>query len=1226
MKRLELFLLAGLVLVAAVVASRVEVSTNLLEALPQDGALGRAYADTARFALLDTVLVDVDGRADPASLGAAVDTLGAALAAHPDLWDVRYRVDLADGAALRRAAGPHLITLIPAETLRDRTSAAGIHRALAAAQARLASPAGSMYARLLPVDPLDLGGAFTSAAEALRSDSGVRLVGGHFVDADGTHALLLLQTRGNSLGISKQDPLYTTLEAVLARSPLPAQWLGAPRYAAEARATIETETHRAVAVGLLLVSAIFLMFFRSVRPLVGTLPALAVGAVCAGAMAAVRSPIHGLALAFGGALAGLGVDYWIHLYLHGIKDGVPSTWQARLVSARATMRHLMAAYRISVAATLTSFAALATSSYPAVADLGWIGVGCALGAFLGVVLGGPWLFAALARPGDRVPELAAVGAAPRWLAVLTTAVLTVLAGAAAGVDFDGDPRAMDARAPATAALEAELEKRWDGGGSAALVVAEAGDLDGALEKLSPAVDALDAGAPGVRVQSPLTLLPPPSVRAARAAVVADQARIEADFAAEADAVGFADGGLRAGLRTSLAATAPPTPETWAGTLVADLIGRTVARDPDGTVRVAALLRAITPAALAHAAYEVQLSGAEVSMVDPIALAEEGADRIRTELITRSGIGLLVVIGYMAFRFRDPVRVLAAAAPSLAAVAGTLGSLSVLGIPLTPASGPALVLVLGLAFDQGIFLVEGQGGGQTTFLAARAAIVVALLNAAAGFAGLLSATHPAVFSVGLVICLGITFTALGAFVLTPALLAPAGDACARRWIRRIAVAALALLAFDQVLAVTGRIPPPAVTLDDTTRVEVLSPRERRFGASHLLRDHGMWVARLAGSPVALGQAHAELATEVRTRTDAALYRTFLEKVPNPVVRYALVRGLPFLGNAIAVHSPPEYLEEIAAYAQIGHDPWTWLVPTYTRKLVLHALHDVGQAMVDTPLVGCTGFLAGGPWTADGHWVLARDWDFDGGTPFSEDKAVVAVHRDGALPYVHVSILGLAGVVSGVNAEGIGIALQAAAADAPVRPGAPMIFIARRILETARSLDDVERILNEDNGFVSEAVLAVDGDAGEAAVFEVTPDDVTRIPAGTHLAQSNHLRGPHADDTTNRARMATGTTVPRLTRMDELLNAGPVDLARSITMLRDRGTLPDGDPRSINADIASHGVVIDATARTLTVSAWPAVSGAFVRFRLDALLADHLEGEVVAPPDDPERALRSMAAPR
>ena len=385
---------------------------------------------------------------------------------------------------------------------------------------------------------------------------------------------------------------------------------------------------------------------------------------------------------------------------------------------------------------------------------------------------------------------------------------------------------------------------------------------------------------------------------------------------------------------------------------------------------------------------------------------------------------------------------------------------------------------------------------------------------------------------------------------------------------------------------------------------------------------MWVAHVEGTPEQIGEAGATMSAGIQRRAEASLYATFTDLLPNRFVQYGLARGLPFLGRAIVADSPPEYLRELAAYTQIGEDPWWWLTPVYTRKLMMHALHDVGQAMVGTPLLdGCTGFMAGGDWTVDGHWLLARNWDFGGGAPFSEDKAIVAIHREGAIPFVHVAMLGLAGSVSGVNEAGIAIALQAAASDSPVRPGAPMIFIAREVLENARSLDDVQRILEGRSGFVSEAVLAVDGEHGEAAVFEVTPTDVDRIEVGTHLAQSNHLRGRHAGDGTNTARMEHGTTVERLSRMQSLLDAGPVDIPRAITMLRDRGEgLVDGDERAINADIAAHGVVIDATARTITVGAWPNVAGEFVRFSLADILADRMDGEVMAEADDPERSLR------
>ncbi len=1226
---LALLALLGLSLAFAV---RTEVSTNLLDALPTKGGFAEAYAEAQRFSLLDTILVDVDGSARPEALGEAIDNLGARLEAHPELFSVRYRVTLADAVAIHNAAAPHLAVLVDEGWLRETTTPAGLTVALQAAAARLSGPTGGLVAALLPTDPLDLGSTVTASMQQAGAGEGIAVVGGHFLDTTGTHGLLLVRTKGAAFGTTRASPLYKTLEAELAATPLPARWLGSAKFAAEARETIQSETQVAVGAGIALVAAVFLLAFRSVRPLLGTLPPALLGAGLAGAAASFCSPVHGLTLAFGGALAGLGVDYWIHLYLHAQKDGVGENFATRLAQGREALRHLGGAYAISVLATVTSFAMLVSSAYPAVSDLGLIGIGAVLGALVCVVLVGPLLYASLARPGDRVPSIPLPERVPGWLAAVGIVGLCALAAVAVGVRFDGDPRSLDARTAPTAALEAELDARWMGGATsiptrttphlgttAALVVAEGATLDEALAALSPAVTALSQRAPGVQVQSPLGLLPGPAERQARADAVADVVRIEADFAIAADVAGFDAATLLPGLRATLTATRAPSLTTWAETPLAELLGRTVRVDERGRATVAALLRAMSPEALRHAQYEVELSGADARFIHPAGLAELGAQHIRTELLTRSGLALGLVLLYLAVRFRDPVRVLAAAMPSLAAVAGTLGCHALFGHALTPASGPALVLVLGLAFDQGIFLVEGEQSGRSGFLAARAAILMALANAFAGFAGLLAASHPAVRGVGLVVTLGIASTAFGAFVLTPALLE--NPLTTRRWLRHGAFALVGFFVLDQMLALAGRIPPPSVTLPAVHQLDVRSATDRRFGPHRITRSQGIWVATLSGTPAEIGEAAAHLSGPIRDRAEADLYRTFNRLVPNRFVQYGLARGLPFLGRAIVTDSPPAYLEELAAYTQIGADPWRWLAPTYTRKLMMHALHDVGQAMVGTPMLdGCTGFVAGGQWTADGHWLLARNWDFGGGDPFSEDKAVIAVRRDGAIPYVSVAMMGLAGVVSGVNEAGIGIALQAAASDSPVRPGAPMIFIAREVLDSARSLDEAEAIVRARAGFVSEAVLVVDGEAGEAAIFEVTPDGVERRSAGTHLAQSNHLRGRHAGDTLNVERMAHGTTVVRLDRMQALLDERPVDIGRAIELLRDRGGYPDGDERAINADIAAHGVVIDATARSITVGAWPNVAGEFVTFRLADLLADELDGAIAAGADDPVRSLR------
>ncbi len=1257
--KIRLTVLGLLCAALAVVATRVRVSLDLADALPKDGDAGAAFADVRRFSLLDTILIDVNGEGHtPEELHAAVDALGAKLQTRvgTDLASVRFTYGMKDGIDLARAAEPGLVVLTPEAELEDKLSAAGMQRTLERVRSQLFGPASALAAKQLAHDPLGLGSGFTTRLSSTQA-AGTKLSGGHLLSADGTHALILARAIGAALGTAPDSPIIVHMREDLGASPLPADWIGAHRFAAEASEQIQREVNVAVTTGTIGVLLVFLLSFRSIRPILGTFPPLIVGSLVATAVAAVISPIHGIALAFGGALAGMGVDYWIHLYLSGVRDGVKDTFEDRLTQGERALKELMPAYLISVGATVLAFVALATSAYQAVSDLGLIGIGCSIGAFGTIALAGPALFAALARPGDRVPWLPLPMRVPGLLAGALLLALAALGTRAMNVHFDGDPRSMDARLPATAALDAAIRARYGGETTQGLIVAEGASLDAALDGLARATQTLQH-VNGIRLHSPLDLLPSPSQRATRTALAAAPG-VQQRFIDAANAAGFDPTTLLPAFRSSLQSTASPDKAQWETTVGGEILARTIQVDPDGHARVAAIVIGVSEAALANASREMQLGLADqpdeqsvsapaARFVYPAGVAAAGAERIRGELVSRSGLALVAVLLFMLVRYRDAAKVFAASLPSLAAAVGTLGVLSWLNIALTPVSGPAFVLVLGVAFDQGIFMVEARDEAarssnaaadpQRTFLAARAAIFIALATAFAGFVGLCTATHPAVFGVGVTESLGIGWTALAAFFIVPAVLTDDGESATRRWVRRLSVATVLFFQADAMIAMAGWIKPPDAPPNPTALPRLTGTAvDRNVGNNRLIRTHGLWVERLEGAPYDIGRANAILAGPLQERNEAGIVSEFYKHVTNPLVQYGLFRAVPLFGSAIAKTLPDRYLTELRGYTDIGtDDTFGWIAPHYTRKLCYHAIHDVGQAMVDSPLIACTGFVASGNRVEGGHAMLARNFDFDGGPSFDHDKAVIAVKGEGVLGFVHIAIVGLNGVVTGLNEAKIGVGVLAAASDAKVHLGMPMIFIVREILENARSLDDVQRILDARRGFVSEGILAVDGKTGESTIFEVTPNDVTRLPAGVQaeggmaMGLSNHFRGPHASDLANHLRMIEGTTTARLARMNELLERTPVITeASAIAILRDRkgvgdAELPDGHESSINADIAAHGAVIDATAGTIVVSSAPNLSGQFLKFGIDDLLAGNLEPEVVAAEDDPDRTWRVQRA--
>ncbi|MBW2258688.1 MAG: tetratricopeptide repeat protein, partial [Deltaproteobacteria bacterium] len=339
--------------------------------------------------------------------------------------------------------------------------------------------------------------------------------------------------------------------------------------------------------------------------------------------------------------------------------------------------------------------------------------------------------------------------------------------------------------------------------------------------------------------------------------------------------------------------------------------------------------------------------------------------------------------------------------------------------------------------------------------------------------------------------------------------------------------------------------------------------------------------------------ADLQARLERETHAALR----EHVPMAAARWAVLRATLLLAPRLDRTFTPAQRLEIRGAVDADGSGDNRLAPPYTRRVYYHAIHDIGQAMVDSPFVtGCTGFMAGGAATTEGHWFLAH-----------------------GIPFVSVSFINMAGVVTGMNAEHLAIALQAGGTDAPIHVGMPMTLVAREVLQHAANIDQAEAILLARRGFVSENVLVVDGDANEAVLFEVSPDQVVRVPVEGALGVSNHFRSPQfGDDQTNQRRISESTTAHRLARMEELLGRwyGEIDMATSAQILRDRAgvgdrPLPPGHRWSLDAHIATHSVVMDATAGRLLVSRYPNTSGGYVQYDLHRGLSGDVEPVEVVP---------------
>jgi isopenicillin-N N-acyltransferase like protein len=422
------------------------------------------------------------------------------------------------------------------------------------------------------------------------------------------------------------------------------------------------------------------------------------------------------------------------------------------------------------------------------------------------------------------------------------------------------------------------------------------------------------------------------------------------------------------------------------------------------------------------------------------------------------------------------------------------------------------------------------------------------------------------------------------------------------------------------------------------------RRTTYGPSSLTlhgagRGHGsVWVLRLRGSPYDSGYAHGKLGNRLIGAADDHMFDMMARYVPSSWNRWLMMSAVRWRHRSLAEQTPNDHRLEVAGMSAAILDLHRDVLPTYQKLLYYHSTHEITQGLEHSPLLGCTAFALHGQAGAAGRLVIGRNFDFEGGDIFDREKAVIFEHPDGKIPFASVAWVGFAGVVTGINAQGVYISINAARTDDKAAIGTPVAFLARQVLEEAHNLDEAITILKHAKTMVSDAFLVGDGKLQLAVVVEKSPTRfaVRRGKDGVWVA--NHfLAQEFAKDGENDRLRRYLTSGYRYRRLTELVQGQRgVDARRAVDILRDRrgvnGTeLGLGNRNAIDAIIATHSVVIDATEMTLYVSASPNTLGRYYAFDLRRELAfDKADGpasdtaNVAGPADLPEDALLGAPA--
>lgn len=385
-------------------------------------------------------------------------------------------------------------------------------------------------------------------------------------------------------------------------------------------------------------------------------------------------------------------------------------------------------------------------------------------------------------------------------------------------------------------------------------------------------------------------------------------------------------------------------------------------------------------------------------------------------------------------------------------------------------------------------------------------------------------------------------------------------------------------------------------------------------SHRADRGNIKVVWLQGTPYEMGYQHGSLLHD----EIASMGREIINGLD------IASRGLG-LARLARRRMPAEIAEECRGLAAATAD----LGMTADSCLTL-AFGDVFQEFFTTTLPGllfnegCAQFAAAAAATADGRLYHGGTLDNDN-RPIDywiNNSTVFIRQPNNGIPHVFIGVPGMLWPNSGLNDQGISIALDTAhpesVRDLDLDRGGSNVQLMGEILRSARSLDDAIEIFATHPRMRANLIMVTDGKAKRAGVFELLGNTfaLRELDENGLVYMTNHFVSPELRGRDQQP--PEESSLRRYRRFEQLLEPagistryGEIDPEVMVEIMRDR-TNPDTfevSPLSVYDDDASPGgngslrqVTFDPERKLFWVAAGqpPVPENPFVCFSLDELL--------------------------
>jgi hypothetical protein len=382
---------------------------------------------------------------------------------------------------------------------------------------------------------------------------------------------------------------------------------------------------------------------------------------------------------------------------------------------------------------------------------------------------------------------------------------------------------------------------------------------------------------------------------------------------------------------------------------------------------------------------------------------------------------------------------------------------------------------------------------------------------------------------------------------------------------------------------------------------------------LKNKQSLWELYVEGDPLRRGLVIGCLTDSLIKKQEHVFFSKINDLVPSHF-KQRLLRGfLKWYNRKLYLNIPEEYKTEISGISEYASHDFDHIAPRYLRSLYLHGAHDIGHALQDLALVGCSSFAAWGDKSEDGSLILGRNFDFYAGDDFAKDKIVVFEKPDKGFPFMMVTWAGMIGVCSGMNNKGLTVTINAGKSKIPLIAKTPISILTREILQYASTIDEAIVIAKKRKVFVSESIMIGSAADKKAILIEVSPDSfgVYEVPnTKNQLLCSNHFQSTELkDNKRNLSQILNSHSKYRMDKMIQLMDENSkINPKIAADILRNKEGLNNlpigyGNEKALNQMLAHHGVIFKPEQLLVWVSSNPYQLGEFVCYDLNTIFNNH-----------------------